>query len=426
MFSPIIVVPGITASVLRDEYELPPELVWTTVSRKRYERIAMHPRDQRYEALEPARVVADHAFPIVYEDMIDELREDLTAAAQGKSVPVYPFAYDWRIPLEQSEARLDEFIKEVINRTKLQPHYHEESCWSKRPTVNLIGHSMGGLIIAGYLEKYKAESVDKVVTIATPFKGSYEPVLKITTGTANMGDDSSHPRERRTARVTPSLYYLLPSFCDGTIDDFFDPAAWQSSVVGSIEDYIEKRKLVAPDEGASSVFESMLCRGRSHRRRISDLQLSCINLNKENWLAIVGVDAETRIGLDVERDCNGDGLRLKLDSTKRQNNWDSKDNQDRLNTGDGTVPLRGAVPNFLDENQLVCVTPDDFGYWEFRDKALTRLSGLHGILPNMNMLQKLVIRFITGKHNKYRDNTWGRRFPGVYSWNPPVSDLKEK
>ena len=29
--SPVIVIPGITASDLHDEYELPPEAVWTTM-----------------------------------------------------------------------------------------------------------------------------------------------------------------------------------------------------------------------------------------------------------------------------------------------------------------------------------------------------------------------------------------------------------
>ncbi len=40
--SPVIVVPGLTASDLHDEYELPPEAVWSTLRKKRHERITLH------------------------------------------------------------------------------------------------------------------------------------------------------------------------------------------------------------------------------------------------------------------------------------------------------------------------------------------------------------------------------------------------
>ena len=75
--SPTIVIPGITASVLHDEYELPPEAVWTAVRNKRYDRITLHPEDQRYELLEPARVSSVGPFPLIYEDLTEELRDGL-------------------------------------------------------------------------------------------------------------------------------------------------------------------------------------------------------------------------------------------------------------------------------------------------------------------------------------------------------------
>lgn len=86
--SPVIIVPGITASVLQDEYVLPPEPVWTTVL-KRHERIPLHPMDRRYELLEPARVTASGPFPVVYEELIEELRDGLSADQEGP-VPVFP------------------------------------------------------------------------------------------------------------------------------------------------------------------------------------------------------------------------------------------------------------------------------------------------------------------------------------------------
>ena len=84
------------------------------------------------------------------------------------------------------------------------------------------------------------------------------------------------------------------------------------------------------------------------------------------------------------------------------------------------------MPAFLDYHRLVCVTPDDYGYWELKDKATTKLAGFHGILPNMNMLHRLLVRFFKGAEDP-RGNTWGRRAPGVSDdeWDPPL-DLKDK
>lgn len=182
--SPTIVIPGITASVLHDEYELPPEAVWTAVRTKRYDRITLHPEDHRYELLEPARVSSGGPFPFIYEDLTEELRDGL-AGEEDEPAPVFPFGYDWRLPLDRIEDRLAAFVREVIDRTLLLKHYRDDEDYrinpTVNPTVNLVGHSMGGLIIAGYIERHGGGSVNKVVTLASPFQGSHEAILKLAT-----------------------------------------------------------------------------------------------------------------------------------------------------------------------------------------------------------------------------------------------------
>ena len=88
-------------------------------------------------------------------------------------------------------------------------------------------------------------------------------------------------------------------------------------------------------------------------------------------------------------------------------------------TGDGTVPSEGAVPLFLKEENLVCATPDDDGYWEIQDKAFSKLAGFHGIVPNMDRIHRLLVRFFTGRPDA-QGNTWGCRVPRVQTWKPPV------
>lgn len=428
--SPVIVIPGITASDLHDEYELPPEAVWTTVLKRRYDRITLHPEDQRYELREPARVMPRGPFPLIYEDLIEELRDGLSEDQAGP-VPVFPFGYDWRMPLDWIEERLAAFVREVVDRTLLMKHYRDDEAFRANPTVSLIGHSMGGLIIAGYVERLVsgrvgspsggARLVDRVVTLGTPFRGSYEAILKVATGTGELGDDSGKNRERRMARMTPALYHLLPESAGpiashgGMAANFFRPEAWQPNVARTIA-----AQVADWDVSGKELFRRMLDEARAHRERISGLELPD---GGGHWLAIAGVDSKTRVGLRVVAGEDG-APRFDLRGTERRNEWDSDIEGDRRDTGDGTVPLAGAIPPFLDEARVVCVTPGDFGYWEIRDRALSGAAGFHGLLPKMNMLQRLILRFLLNRGDPY-GNTWGRRLPGVPEWNPPL-ELAEK
>jgi len=341
---------------------------------------------------------------------------------------VYPFAYDWRHPLDALEVQLAAFVDEVIERTKLMRHYHAAG-YPDDPKVVLVGHSMGGLIIAGYLSQRRRRSrVAKVVTLATPFRGSFEAVIKLTTGTANLGTDAPSWREREAARVTPALYHLLPS-CPGLeIEEglagtnLFDGRLWQRSILETLQEYVRLYAVRRSDrqEQARELFSALLEAARSHRDRIEAFRLSHAGLKAGDWLCVVGVDAKTRVRLKVTR--ARQGPQFEFNGEDRDNQWQvGIDDAARRATGDGTVPFEGALPRFLAPENVVCVTPDDYGYWEVQDRALTRIAGFHGILPNMNMLHRLIVRHLTGWPDT-RGNTWGRPAPGVEAkaWQPPL------
>lgn len=427
--NPVIVVPGITASYLRDDYSLPPEFVWTVLT-KEYERSSLHPDNLRYEAIEPARVRPDQLYEIAYKELIEELRHNLRER-DDRPVPVFPFSYDWRQPLDVIELQLADFIDEVIERTKLLKHYNDND-YAETPKVNLVGHSMGGLVIAGYLRRAAAKSrVAKVATLATPFKGSLEAVIKIITGTASLGTSAPSSREREAARLTPALYHLLPSFANGVEtpaglpNTLFDPAVWQPSVLDTLTQYIRQRGLkpTGAKQQAIDLFSRLLKQAREHRERIDSLALNTCGLSDTDWLCVVGVDSTTRVRIKVVK--AGGSPDFDLSSEDRRNEWSKADASLRRLTGDGTVPFEGAIPSFLKEENLVCVTPDDFGYWEIGDKTTTTLAGFHGILPNMNMVHRLIVHHFTGRPDKH-GNIWGRRAPGVKTWKPAIADLEEK
>jgi pimeloyl-ACP methyl ester carboxylesterase len=441
--NPVIVVPGITASSLRDEYETEPERVWAMLESS-YERVALHPDDTRYERTGPSRVRPDRVFEIPYGELIADLRHDLSPHAD-RPTPVYPFAYDWRQPLDGVEDELGGMVEEVVERASLLPHYYN-SPWINAPRVNLVGHSMGGLIIAGYLEKFGSGAwVDKVVSVGSPFRGSLEAVVKITTGLSTIGGRSAS-REREMARLTPALYHLLPSFTGavssgpGMARSMFTPAAWQDGVVESIAESIRLHgrdaSLSAPDKGArrlaaaATLFEGLLKDARRHRSRLERLDLAAAGLgSSKDWLCVVGVGEETRVRLALS--IKDGGVHFDLRSVDRTNAWKPDASEWTARTGDGTVPFAGARCSFIPPEQVVCVCDDDFGYWELRDRILEGPAGvgLHGMLPAMNAVQKLIVAHFTGDNH---DGVWGRRSPELAPdkrrarWDPPIAGLRER
>jgi len=433
---PVIFIPGIMGSALRDQYPVDPETVWSPfkMAIKAYGRITLHPDDVRYEVNEPARVSADQVFSLIYSDLIEELRHNLSPQAD-ETVPVFPFAYDWRQPLENIQDQLDAFINEVIDRTKLLPHYHKASYGDPEkfpPQVNLVAHSMGGLVVAGYLQKYGEDSVYKVATIASPLRGSLEAVSKTVTGVGVIGDSSGSSREREAARVTPALYYLLPSFENaveadaGLSSDLFLPDTWQPGILQTLASFIRMYGLEPGDDAqqaaqANQLLKSMLDAAWRHRARIERLQLT----DSKKWLCLVGVGKETRVRMQIKKDDNGQPL-FQLDDTDVVNEWNDIVPDKHIFTGDNTVPYLGARSKFIPTEQIICITPDDFGLLEIKDKLLMRAMGsFHASLPNMNLVQRLVVSHL--KDQIYGD-VWGRPAPDLNlgtPWDPPIVGLRK-
>ena len=408
---PVIVVPGITATSLEDAYPLVPEEVWSAVIHKEYERIALHPDDVRYEAIEPARIQPRALFGVVYEDLILALRHDLSKKAD-RPTPVFGFPYDWRQNCARSADQLGHFIDEVLARTRLVPHYKGETV----DRVDLVGHSMGGILIADFLARSgKSTRVRRVATLGTPFRGAVDAILKLTTGMGTLTGENPRDRERETARMTPALYQLLPSFEGavlpepGLAGDVFKLSTWQPSILRTLADYI---KLIKADADATDVFRKHLKTAKDLRDRTEGLSLAGkLPEGKDGWLAVVGLGAPTQVEIKIER-WKGEPWFAMGDSRN--------DFPNSVKTGDGTVPFLGACPNFLERERLVGVTPDDFSFWELKDRSVARLSGFHGVLPTVNLVQRIVLRHL---RDDYSGDVWGRRVPGVLapqwpSWLP--------
>jgi hypothetical protein len=219
----IVVVPGITGSVLRRPGGV---TVWNRSLGAVGRGVATLPATLSLLALPtglgddapdgPAQLVADgviggwHAWPGVHTG--DGYLGLLQMARQLDAAAVRSFAYDWRLSnrhtagvlARQVEIWLNDWRKRTGNR-------HARVCF--------LCHSMGGLIVRYYLEVLKGrELASRVITLGTPYSGSVKAV-RVITGDAFARIPFVGDAMTRVARTFPALAQLLPIYrCVQAVD----------------------------------------------------------------------------------------------------------------------------------------------------------------------------------------------------------------
>ena len=82
---------------------------------------------------------------------------------------VYFYSYDFRQSISNSADLLHNQIQRILSI-------------SGRSKVDIIAHSLGGLIISAYLERYGYEHLGKIIILATPYEGSPDTINTALTG----------------------------------------------------------------------------------------------------------------------------------------------------------------------------------------------------------------------------------------------------
>ena len=201
--------------------------------------------------------------------------------------------------------------------------------------------------------------------------------------------------------------------------DLLDPANMQPSVLKSLEEFVRLYSVDtrAPDRPARArtILAELLDGARAARGTVRRFRLGDAGLRRADWLVIAGLGEDTRTAVEVQR---VDGkIRFHIDDDQFGSQIPTRQ------TGDHTVPLVGALPPFIPESQVACVMRKDLSFLEFRDRAMVALGGFHSLLPEVNLVQRLVAKFL---RPTYSGKIWGRRVPGVRNWNPPIDGLAPK
>ncbi len=143
----------------------------------------------------------------------DNLKNTFLNAGYVESEDYFQFYYDWRKRLDNLADDLNNYLEAVLN---------DQPAGTK---VDLVGHSMGGLVARTYTQKYGTAKVDDLVTTGSPHEGSVPAYLAWAGAETDKTWESlplefylHHFQGRFTSPVTaiqtlsPSLKDLLPIF----------------------------------------------------------------------------------------------------------------------------------------------------------------------------------------------------------------------
>jgi pimeloyl-ACP methyl ester carboxylesterase len=137
-----------------------------------------------------------------YEYMIADLERE--GYIPGKTL--FGMSYDWRFDISDHHALLEKTIAQALKQ-------------SGSNKVNIVAHSMGGLLVKDYLlaKKDAKNTINSVITIGTPYLGAAKASKALIMGD-NFGIPVLHPETGYTiAKHAPSVYQLAPSAAYNTI-----------------------------------------------------------------------------------------------------------------------------------------------------------------------------------------------------------------
>ncbi len=201
--TPVVIVPGILGSYLNRNNELKTQ-IWPNMAK-----MLIEPFDNYLDELIvntdglsslPLLLPTDifRKISLINIDFFDELIKQLINNNYQENTDLFVFPYDWRLDNTDNANLLNDKINEILQQTGVKK-------------VDIVAHSMGGLVVKQYIKNINGEFVRKFIDIATPHLGSPK-AFKILSYGDNL--DIAILNQDRIKTITqnmPSIYQLLPS-----------------------------------------------------------------------------------------------------------------------------------------------------------------------------------------------------------------------
>jgi pimeloyl-ACP methyl ester carboxylesterase len=242
---------------------------------------------------------------------------------------LFCFTYDWRKDNTYNAGLLSNFIDSVRQ-------------WTGASRVNLVGHSMGGIVSKQCIHLFDKSRIDRMVFIGTPHLGAPEMLTVMLRGKLFewINFFIADYVVRSLARNLPSCYQLIPS------RSYLDPG-FNNGISTNVEVYSECFRL--PD-GHYADYSELIDYLKGYSSSVGeDLNVALINSSE---LFKEDIDSVDFGGLEVFNIVGYNNLTIGKNSIvigPPPLNWITVEEERNLN-GDFTVPVRSAE---LINNQVV-------------------------------------------------------------------------
>lgn len=277
-------------------------------------------QDGTRDWLQIGQAYAQYGALSTYTSLVSAIYEEFS-----RSYDIYFFSYDWRLSNTKNAEYLENFIN-AKDYTK----------------VDLVAHSMGGLLASEYLRRNSAnqQKVNRLITIGTPYLGAPKTLYALETGNfLGMPKDIVYSIDLRgVIHNFGAVYELLPSqkyfelnktkYVTKVVRKILPPHREPTiSIKRTKLNYQETYDLIASRDWARTILfqvKPMLEQSKIfHERLIHNDHV----ISKANYYAILGYGIDTI--MEVEEEYQGRWYKRTRDITI-------------ANSGDGTVPLISA------------------------------------------------------------------------------------
>ncbi|MDO8496119.1 MAG: alpha/beta fold hydrolase [bacterium] len=271
-------------------------------------------------------------------DTFKSLREDLEENNYTLGQTLFYFPYDWRFDLTDIAPLLKNKIEEIKTQTGSDK-------------VNIVAHSMGGLLVKEYIRRNYKESIDKLVFVGTPHLGAPKAGKIIMEGDKIGIPWLEKDRVQEIGEHSIAVHELLPS------QQYFNIAGPYIKQSNNLLDYSQTKQLLINEGSTYSIFNSA---EMFFANNLNNLDLSGIDAYN-----IAGCTGGTQGGYELKDDSSIDSILYR--------------------SGDQTVPLISGDGIFL-ENKFYST------------------QGAHAELPSRPGVRNLIADILSGSSSASYEN----------------------
>lgn len=228
----IIFIPGFKGSTLVNQEGT---LIWPNVIKSQFDHKTSLSNDlpelnidnpnhyQSREIIDSVTIIPGFYKYTIYGKFINALKKYISLDHE-----LIFFHYDWRQDLMITIAQLKVLIERIIQENS--------------GPIDIICHSMGGLITSYILQTMDVNVIRKVFFIAVPFQGSPKILIDLIYG-SRLGLNKTLLSTKAMSSF-PSVYYLLPRYFDAIAEnDLFDLNTWEKLKLGYLTKHNDKKQL---------------------------------------------------------------------------------------------------------------------------------------------------------------------------------------